>query len=136
MLPPGGTDRANLSYRTRSEVRDATEWDISVTEPVKFPDYRCAAVIGATLDGMGYRGEDSARDRAAWGTQSPRQSSSGQWPVSDESWSSASRGHETRGYDENSTEHAGYDGNRHAGGSGYPADDNYAGYDGYGPGRD
>jgi len=85
---------------------------------------------------MGYRGEDSARDRAAWGTQSPRQSSSGQWPVSDESWSSGSRGHEARGYEENPTEHAGYDGNRHAGGSGYAADDNYAGYDGYDPGRD
>jgi hypothetical protein len=83
---------------------------------------------------MGYRGEDSARDRAAWGTQSPRQSSSGQWPVSDDSWSSASRGHagrdpgQTSGYDENSTEHAGYDGNRRADSSGYPADDNYAGY--------
>ena len=83
---------------------------------------------------MGYRGEDSARDRAAWGTQSPRQSSSGQWPASDESWSSASRRHETSGYDENSTEQAGYDGSRHADGSGYAADDSYAGYDGYGPG--
>jgi hypothetical protein len=81
---------------------------------------------------MGYRGEDSARDRAAWETQSPRQSPSGQWPVSDESWSSASRGHEARGYDENSTEHAGYAGNRHADGSGYAASDNYADYDGYG----
>jgi hypothetical protein len=90
---------------------------------------------------MGYRGEDSARDRAAWGTQSPRQSS-GQWPVSDESWGGPSRGQagrgpgETSGYDENSTEHAGYDSNRHAGGAGYAADDNYAGYDGYGRGGD
>jgi hypothetical protein len=103
-------------------------------QPVKFPDSRCAADIGATLDGMGYRGEDGARDRAAWGTQSPRQSSSGQWPVSDESWSSASRGYETRGYDENNTEHAGYDGSRHADGPGYATDDGYARYDGYGRG--
>src|SRR5260370_20532771 len=91
-----------------------TKRDISVTEPVKFPDYPCAAGIGATLDGMGYRGEDSARDRAAWGTQSPRQSSSGQWPVSDEYG--------------NSTEQPAYHGNRHADDSGYAAHANYAGY--------
>jgi hypothetical protein len=63
---------------------------------------------------MGYRGEDGARDRAAWGTQSPRQSS-GQWPQADEYG--------------NSTEQAGYDGSRHAGGSGYAAGDDYAGYE-------
>jgi hypothetical protein len=63
---------------------------------------------------MGYRGEDGARDRAAWGTQSPRQSS-GQWPQADEYG--------------NPTEQAGYDGSRHADGSGYAAGDGYAGYD-------
>ena len=59
---------------------------------------------------MGYRGEDGARDRAAWGTQPP-----GQWPQADEYG--------------NSTEQPGYDGSRHAGGSGYAAGDDYAGYD-------
>jgi hypothetical protein len=63
---------------------------------------------------MGYRGEDGTRDRASWGTQSPRQSS-GQWPQADEYG--------------NSTEQAGYEGSRHAGGSGYAAGDDYAGYD-------
>jgi hypothetical protein len=78
---------------------------------------------------MGYRGDDGARDRAAWGARSPRQSS-GEHAEYDRPGHGGA-GYDGAGYDDSAHTNASYD--AYGQGDGYGQDDTYGQHDGYGP---
>jgi hypothetical protein len=78
---------------------------------------------------MAYRGDDGARDRAAWGTHSPRQSSGDHAEYDRPGYGGA--GYDSAGYDESAHTSTSYD--AYGQGDGYGQGDAYGQRDGYGP---
>src|SRR5260221_13462719 len=98
-----------------------TSWYLPVTDRRKFRDYPYVTGIGANLNDMAYRGDDAARDRAAWGAQSPRQSSGEQ------------AGYDRPGYDAYGQGDGYHQGDTYGQHDGYGQPDGYGQHDGYGP---
>ncbi|MCW2936756.1 MAG: hypothetical protein JWM19_7718 [Actinomycetia bacterium] len=78
---------------------------------------------------MGYRGDDGARERAAWGAQSPRQSSGEHAEYDRPGYDGP--GHGSAGYDESAYTGTSYD--AYGQGDSYGQGDTYGQRDGYGP---
>src|SRR5271170_4517378 len=95
----------------------------SVTPCGKLGDYPCATCMGANLEHMGYRGDDGARERAAWGAQSPRQSSGEHAEYDRPGYDGP--GYDRAGYDDSAYTSTSYDA--------YGQGDGYGQRDGYGP---